>query len=194
VNEATKEEAMTKHFLFGVGMSVAICGAALFGQTTAVGPKVDPTAVIKKASSPPPASAKKTTTAGKNKVKMTTSQTASYWLEELDLDGDGDVEDTNLVWDATDKLLLAYGAVAFTCRNGEPGSAEMLVATNGAGNPRHRPVGSGFWVADLDAGECAAQVAGLWGCKFNTSGKETACGVVSIDEKNKDVVIVTAAK
>jgi hypothetical protein len=34
----------------------------------------------------------------------------------------------------------------------------------------------------------------LWGCTFDASGKETACGVAALDEKSDDLVIVTAAK
>jgi hypothetical protein len=49
-------------------------------------------------------------------------------------------------------------------------------------------------VVDVDKGECGAQAAGLLGCKFDASGAETACGVVTIDEKNDDITIVTASK
>ena len=188
-----EELTMTKYSLL-IGSCVALCGAVLVGQTSNVGPTVKPAAVVKKASTPPAPGGKSATVAGKHKVKMSTTPSASYWLEQVDIDGDGDVEDSNLVWDAADKVLFAYSAVAFTCKNGEPGTAEMLVATNAAGNPRNRPAGSGFWVADLDAGECAAQAAGLWGCKFNASGQETACGAATIDDKTKDIVIVTASR
>ena len=68
------------------------------------------------------------------------------------------------------------------------------VATFAAGNPGKRPAGSGFWVADLDAGECGAQAAALWGCKFDANGSETACGLAALDEKTDELVIVTAAK
>ena len=33
----------------------------------------------------------------------------------------------------------------------------------------------------------------MWGCKFDASGAETACGIATIDEKTDDL-IVTAAK
>lgn len=83
---------------------------------------------------------------------------------------------------------------AFTCKNGGTATAELLVATNGVGNPRNRPAGSGFWLADLDKGECGAQAAALWACKFDASGNETACGVATLDEKTHDLIIATVSK
>jgi hypothetical protein len=167
-------------------------------QSTAVGPVVKPGAVAKKAGTPPPAGAKTTKTAGGNKLKVSTANSAadddSAWVEKLDIDGDGDVEDTNLVWDDEDKVLYAYSVGAFTCKNGGTATAELLVATNGTGNPGNKPAGSGFWLADLDKGDCGAQAAALWGCKFDAGGNETACGAAVLDEKNDDIVIAAASK
>ena len=182
-----------------MGFVAVVAGAAVaIGQGGAPGPAVKPEAVAKKAGTAPPASAKPTKTAGDNKVKIGTANTAtdddSFWVEKLDVDGDGDVEDSNLVWDDEDKVLFAYTTGAFTCKNGGTATADLLVATYAEGNARKRPAGSGFWVADLDKGECGAQAAGLWGCKFDASGSETACGVAVLDEKNDDLVIAAASK
>ena len=89
---------------------------------------------------------------------------------------------------------LSYTVGAFGCKNGGTATAELLIGINAAGNPRKRPAGSGFWVASLDKGECGAQAAGMWGCKFDASGAETACGVAVLDEKTDDLIIATAAK
>lgn len=179
------------------GMLAGLGATGVMGQTK-TGPVAKPAAVAKKAGTAPPATAKTTTTAGGAKTKVSTANNAadsdSFWLEKLDIDGDGDVEDTNLVWDDEDKVLFAYSVGAFTCQNGGTATAELLVVTNAAGNPRNRPAGSGFWLADLDKGECGSQAAALWGCRFDAGGNETACGVVTIDEKNDDIVIVTASK
>src|SRR3989304_5747215 len=43
-------------------------------------------------------------------------------------------------------------------------------------------------------GECGAEEAGLWGCKFDANGNATACGVAVLDEKNDDLVIVTVSE
>jgi hypothetical protein len=180
-----------------VGLLAGAVTLAL-AQSTATGPTVKPAAVAKKAGTAPPASAKPTKTAGGNKVKVSTANSAtdddSFWVEKLDVDGDGDVEDANLVWDDEDKILFAYTVGAFGCKNGGTATAELLVGTYADGNARKKPAGSGFWVADLDKGECGAQAAALWGCKFDASGTETACGVATLDEKNDDLVIVAVSK
>ena len=160
-----------------------LAGASLMlAQSTATGPVV---------------SAKTTTTAGSSDVKVSTANSAGdtdrFWIEKLDIDGDGDVEDSNLVWDDEDKVLYAYSVGAFACRNGGTATADLLVAVYGAGNTSKKPAGSGFWVADLDKGECGAQAAATWGCKFDATGTETACGVASLDEKHDDLVIATAS-
>ncbi len=179
-------------------MAVVVGAAVAFGQGTATGPAVKPGGVAKKAGATPPASAKPAKAAGSNKAKLSTANSAadddSFWIERLDVDGDGDVEDANLVWDDEDKILFVYSVGAFTCKNGGTATAELLVATNAAGNPRKRPAGSGFWVADLDKSECGAQAAGLWGGKFDANDSETACGVAVLDEKNDELVIAAASK
>src|SRR5262245_50163044 len=150
--------------IFGSAGSVLLSQGTT--QGTAAGPAVKPAAVVQKAGSPPPPSAKTTKTAGGNSVTVSTANSAtdddSVWLEKLDVDGDGDMEDANLVWDDEDKVLFAYSVGSFGCKNGGTATSELLIATNGAGNPRNRPAGSGFWVADLDKGECGAQAAALW--------------------------------
>lgn len=192
---------MTNVTRVGTAVIVAVfAGAAslVLAQTTASGPAVKPAAVAKKAGTAAPSSAKPAKSAGGNKAKVSTANSAtdddSFWVEKVDVDGDGDVEDTNLVWDDEDGVLFAYTVGAFSCRNGGTATAELLVATNAPGNPRKRPAGSGFWVADLDKGECGAQAAAMWGCKFDASGNETACGVAVLDEKNDDLTIVTVGK
>ncbi len=183
--------------LLMAGLLVGVGAAAALAQgSTTVGPAVKPAAVAKRATTAPPASATKAKSVGKTAAKTSTANSAtdddSFWVEQLDIDGDGNVEDSNLVWDDEDKVLFAYSDGSFTCKNGATGTGELLIATNAAGNPRKRPVGSGFWVAAVDKSECGAQAAGLFGCRFDASGTETACGMATIDEKNDDLVIVAA--
>jgi hypothetical protein len=173
----------------------------VLAQTSkATEPTVKPTAVTAKAGTTPtpPAGSKTTTTAGVGKMKYSTANSAadndSFWVEKLDVDGDGDVEDTNLVWDDEDKVLFASTTEALECRNGGTAQADLLVATYASGNARQKPAGAGFWLASLDQGECAAQTASMWGCRFDASGNETACGIASLDEKNDDIVIATESK
>jgi hypothetical protein len=194
---------MKKAMSFGIsGIALALMvgmGATLLGEQTTTGPAVKPTAVTKKAATAPPAAGSKTTTtAGANKTKVSTANapadTDSYWVEKLDVDGDGDVEDTNLVWDDEDKVLFASSTGAIGCKNGGTATGDLLVAVYGTGNTVNRPAGSGFWVADLDKGECGVQAAAMWGCKFDASGSDTACGIAVLDEKTDDLIIVAAAK
>ena len=182
----------------GVLVGLFAVVSLVVAQSSATGPSVKPAAIAKKSGAAAPASAKTATTAGRSDLKVSTANGAtdadSFWIEEIDVDGDGDVEDTQLVWDDEDKVLYAYSAGAFACRNGATATAELLIAANAAGNSSKRPAGSGFWVADLDKGECGAQAAVLWGCKFDAHGDDTACGVAALDEKNDDLVIATATR
>ena len=156
----------------------------------ATGVKVNPQTMQKKAQSPPPSNATETSRVGNN-VKMATPAGSVSWAEQLDVDGDGQVDQATLAWDAKDKVLFSNTSGSFTCNNGAPGSGELLIAVNGAGNPRNRPAGSGFWVATLDKGQCGAQTNSMWGCKFDASGNSTACGIAQLDQANEDLVIVT---
>jgi hypothetical protein len=183
----------------GVGITVASAqtpAAAPAAKSTAAGVAVTPAAIARVAAMVPPANATQSQTAGTGAVQVGTannaSDTDSSWNEGIDMDGDGNVEVTSLVWDDEDKVLFAYSAGTFTCRNGATGTGGLLIAVNGAVNPRRRPAGSGFWVAEIDANECGAQAAGIAGCRFDASGNPTACGIVTVDEANDDIVIVTA--
>jgi hypothetical protein len=175
---------------------VVLLGAAVAvaqDQQGAAGVKVNPAAVQKKAQSPPPASATKTGSVGDH-LKMATPAGSVSWAEQLDVDGDGQVDQATLAWDGTDKVLFSNTTGTFTCSNGATGSGELLIAVNGKGNHWNRPAGSGFWLAAVDKGQCGAQTDSLYGCKFDASGTATACGVAQLDEQNEDVVIVTATQ
>ena len=163
-------------------------------QSSSAGLQVNPTQVQKKASTPPPAAGTtKTSSVGQN-VKMATPADSDSWAEQIDVDGNGTAEQTNLVWDGADKVLLSNSTGTFQCSDGSTGTGELLVAVNGAGNTRGRAAGSGFWVASMDKGQCGIPAGSMWGCRFNASGTATACGVATIDQKNNDVIIVTEQK
>lgn len=184
-----------------VGMVLASLAVPSHGQQAAGGPvsvRV-PAAVAAKANAPtPPAGATKKTSIGKGKVAMNTANAAgeddSFWVEEIDLDGDGTAEKTDILWDDEDKVLFLYAEGDFKCRDGGMGAGDMLVAVNGRGNSRGKPAGSGWYLATLDAGECKAAEAAAYGCKFDAQGNATACGIGVLDEKNDELVIATASK
>jgi len=159
-----------------------------------------PAALIAKADDPkPPATASQKTSIGKGKTTANTANgpgdTDSVWVEQIDVDGDGDVEAVSLLWDDEDKVLYVYDENdSLVCADGAPATADLLIAINGKGNARHRPAGSGFYIVSLDATECKAEVAEAFGCKFDAKGNPTACGVADVDDKNDDIIIATASK
>jgi hypothetical protein len=191
--ETTVKNGITKYasFVLPLLVSVAICLAQT--QTSSAPLQVNPAQVQKRAATPPPAGVSKTSSVGQN-VKMATPADSDSWAEQLDVDGNGTAEITNLVWDGQDKVLFSDSFGTFTCQNGGTGSGELFVAVNGAGNKWGRPVGSGFWVASMDKGQCGAQSDALRGCRFDATGSATACGMATLDQKNNDLIIVTAQK
>ena len=167
------------------------------GQT-GVQLKAGPQAMAKANNPTPPANAQQKTSIGKGKATINTknspTDTDSFWVESIDVDGNGTIETANLLWDDEDKVLFISYEDNFKCKNGAPGSGSILMGINGAGNPRKRPAGSGFYVVDFDKSECGMQEAGLWGCRFDANGNPTTCGVAILDEKNDDIIIVTATE
>lgn len=176
-----------------VSVAIGLAQTQTQTQSSSAGLQVNPAQVQKKASTPPPAGTTKTSSVGQN-VKVATPADSDSWAEQIDVDGNGTMEQANLVWDGTDKVLFASSPGTFTCSSGATGTGELLVAVNGAGNTRGRPVGSGFWVASMDKGQCGIPAGTTWGCKFDASGTATACGAATIDQKNNDVILVTAQR
>lgn len=143
----------------------------------------------------PPASAKQSGIVGSDGGAMKTNNSAddtdSMWVQEIDVDGDGNVEKASLLWDDEDKVLFISYKDEFACKKGGMGSGAILIGLNGTGNARNVPVGSGFYTISLDKSECASQSAGLYGCKFDGNGVETACGMAVLDEKSDSLVFFT---
>ena len=175
-----------------VAVAVGLAQTQTQTQSSSAGLQVNPAQVQKKAGTPPPAGTTKTSSVGQN-VRTTTPADSDSWAEQIDVDGNGQAEQTNLVWDSADKVLFSDSTGTFTCSNGATGTGELLVAVNGAGNKRGRPVGSGFWIASVDKNQCGIPAGSFWGCKFDATGTATTCGVATIDQANNDLTIVTAA-
>jgi hypothetical protein len=143
----------------------------------------------------PPASAQTDTAVGWAEASIGTANedqdTDSYWVEDIDFDGDGTSESAELVWDDEDKVLFIGEEGPFTCINGERGEGGLLMAVFADGNPRAKPSGSGWWVTNLDAGECGVKAAGIYGCRFDANGLATSCGSITVDPATDDVTITT---
>jgi hypothetical protein len=183
-----------------VSVCVLVGASALLAQGAAQAPvKANPSAVTKgKAGAPPPANATKGASVGKGKASASTANAAgdtdSVWAEKIDIDGDGNVDDVQVLWDDEDKVLYYSKTGTFTCSSGGTGSGGMLVAVFAAGNSYGKPANSGWWVAEVDKDECKADAAGLVGCKFDGTGANTACGVAIIDNKTDDITFVAVRK
>ena len=186
-------------FLLAVaGAVLALPIASYAGGTTGPVSVQVPAKVTSMADAPKPGSgATKKSSIGKGKAAASTANAAgdddSFWVEEIDVDGDGDVEQTDVLWDDEDKVLFLSASGDFKCQGGGTGTGDMLIAINGKGNPRGRPAGSGWYVVTLDEGECKAEDAGTYGCRFDAKGTATACGAVVVDEKNDEITIATAS-
>ncbi len=114
----------------------------------------------------------------------------SFWAEQLDVDNSGNPVLVDEGWDNRDKVLYISNDRSFTCGNGQPASGSTLMAIYAKGNPRKRPVGSGWWVSELNAGDCGVPVEGLYGCRFDASGNNTDCGQATVQPEVNDVIIV----
>ncbi len=182
-------------------LAAAFGAASALAQGTSQAPvKVQPPAAVKeKANTPaPPATATKATSVGKGKLTAHTANAAgdtdSMWVEKIDIDGDGNVDEASLLWDDEDKVLYMWKDGTFTCANGGTGSGGMLIAIYGKGNSHNKPAGSGWWAAELDKDECAAKTADVYGCNFDANGNPTACGLAAVDDKGDALVIKASTK
>src|SRR5262245_53745178 len=189
--------------LLGVLCVTSLCSACASTPTTpaiakSAGVKVNPAAVQALAAAPnPPANATKRTFIGKDEAAVRTSSAAgdtdSYWVVEIDIDGDGIAEQTGLLWDDEDKVLFAYSDTDAPCISGGMAVVSILVGVYGKDNSHRMPEGSGFYAVYLDATECGIDATGLYGCKFDASGTVTACGEAVVDEAG-DTLTITAGQ
>lgn len=176
-----------------------LASGATSGSAKAPPTDVNPAAVQALAKAPaPPSNATRQATIGMGKAAIKTANTSgesdSVWVEEIDVDGDGAVEETQLLWDDEDKVLFAYAETDVPCDMGGTATAALLIGVNGKGNLRGRPEGSGFYAVYLDATECGAIAAGLFGARFDARGYVTACGEVVINEDTDEITIVAARR
>jgi hypothetical protein len=132
------------------------------------------------------------TNIGKGKTTVTASEPSSFWTEELDVDDDGTVETSNYLYDAQRGILYTYREDNFSCPNGNPESGGILMALYAKGNRANKPVGSGWYLVNLNAGQCAAKKAGAFGCKFDASGNPTECGAGTVNEATGEINLVVA--
>jgi hypothetical protein len=193
---AMRREFMKNKILF-VGLIVAFglsMNAAAQTPASQGAPTVKPGSTLKaKAASPAPAATAKNqtkkTSVGKGKATAKAPAPSSSWTEEVDLHDDGSVETTEFLHDAQRGIIYAYSEDDFICANGKPEKAGILEAAYTAGNKAGQPVGSGYYVVGLNAGQCAAKKAGAYGCKFDADGNPTECGVIAVNDATGEVTV-----
>jgi hypothetical protein len=188
-----KKTILITGFVVAFGLSINASAQSPAAQQGA--PTVKTGSALKaKAASPAPSDTAKNksqkATIGKGKAIAKASAPSSYWTEEVDLHDDGSVETTEFLYDAQRGIVYAYGEDDFTCANGKPEKAGILEAVYAAGNKAGKPVGSGYYVVGLNAGQCAAKKAGAYGCKFDAGGNPTECGAVAVNDATGDVTVV----
>ncbi len=179
---------------FAVAFGFAMSAAAQSSAAQQGAPTVKTGSALKaKAVAPTPSATAKNvsqkTSIGTGAAAVKSSAPSSYWTEEVDLHDDGSVDTTEFLYDAQRGVLYAYGEDDFTCANGKPERAGIMEAVYAAGNKAGEPVGSGYYWVGLNAGQCAAQQAGAYGCKFDANGDPTGCGAITVNDATGVVTV-----
>jgi hypothetical protein len=150
--------------------------------------------LIAKAPAPTPGPSAKNTAVktgiGKGLTSVAAFQPSSFWTEDLDVDDGGALETSDYLYDAQRGILYTYREDDFSCPNGNRESGSILMALYGKDNKENRPVGSGWYLVNVDAGKCAAKKSGTFGCKFDASGNATECGAASVNNATGEIEMV----
>jgi hypothetical protein len=182
-------------FLIPLVLAFCILAAAQTTQQNAPKVKVGTQLATKAATPAPGANAKNNAqkaSVGKGATSVSASQPSPFWTEELDVDDDGVVEDSQYLFDSQRGILYTYREDDFSCPNGNPESGSILMALYTKGNPKNKPVGSGWYVVNLNAGQCAAKEAGTFGCKFDANGNATECGAATVNNATGEIDVAVA--
>src|SRR5215469_15818310 len=93
---------------------------------------------------------------GKGATAVKASQPSSFWVEDVDVDADAvDINILDPEGRGLRGMLYTYREDDFACPNGKPDSGSILMALYAKGNPAHKAVGSGWYVVNLNTGQCA---------------------------------------
>jgi hypothetical protein len=129
---------------------------------------------------------------GKGQLAASVAQPSSFWTEELDVDDDGVAETSDFLYDAQNGILYTYREDDFACADGATANGGILEALYADGNKAGKPVGSGWYTVNLNATQCGAKNAGVYGCRFDADGNPTTCGVATINSQTGDIDVVVA--
>ena len=186
------------------GMVVgAACVAILAGAQAPPGPittpnvQVAPTVAALAANPGPSPRAKNQGTKmsiGSPAASVKASGPSAYWTDMVDVDGDGVEEDNQFLFDKKRGMLYTYRNDNYSCADGTQQTGDVLMGIYVQGNMAGRPSGSGWFVVAVNAGQCGEKKAGLFGCRFDASGKPTTCGTAKVKEESGEVDVTIMKK
>lgn len=190
-----------KSILICAGIAVAAGMAAQAsgqGMPLPPGPMPVPTVNVgpqaaAKAANPVPSPAAKNqgqkTMIGVGPASVRASGPSAYWTDMVDIDGDGVEEDTQFLFDKQRGILYTYKQDNYQCASGVSQSGDVLMGIYTQGNNAGQPSGAGWFVVSVQAGQCGEKKAGLYGCRFNASGKPTTCGKAKVKEESGELEV-----
>jgi hypothetical protein len=170
---------------------VVLAGAqAPPGPITTPNVQVAPTVAALAANPAPSPKAKNQSTKvriGSPAASVKASGPSAYWTDMVDIDGDGVEEDNQFLFDKKRGMLYTYRNDKYQCADGIPQRGDVLMGIYVQGNTAGRPSGSGWFVVAVNAGQCGEKKAGLFGCRFDASGKPNTCGTAKVKEESGEV-------
>jgi hypothetical protein len=184
---------MTRILVFIALLTTAI---ALSAQGTAGPVNFEPSIELQnRAMSPSPAAnAVKQAAIGRGSTMIDSGDPKSMlWSESIDISA-GNVVNTQMLWDPTSKIFYAFASTTLRCTHGKTVEGGILIGIYGKKNFLGKAAGSGWWVVELQQGQCEAPLAGLYGCKFSPRAQVLACGRVEIDARINDMAIVESTR
>ena len=189
---------MKKEWVWAGMVAAAGMAALTSGQGLPPGPmptptvNVGPVAAVKAANPTPSPAAKnqsQKTAIGAGPASVKASGPSAYWTDLVDIDGDGVEEDTQFLFDKQRGILYTYKLDNYQCANGTSQNGNVLMGLYTQGNNAGRPSGSGWFVVSVQAGQCGEKKAGLFGCRFDASGKPTTCGTAKVKEDSGELEV-----
>jgi hypothetical protein len=179
--------------VFAVGLAAPLSGQGLPpGAMPTPTVNVGPLAAAKAANPTPSATAKnqgQKTGIGVGAVSVKASGPSAYWTDLVDIDGDGVEEDTQFLFDKPRGILYTYKRDNYQCADGTSQSGDVLMGIYTQDSIAGKS-GSGWYVVSVKAGQCGEKKSGLFGCRFNPSGKPTTCGTAKVKEESGELEVV----
>ena len=193
-----KEALVAAGWVAVAGLAVMVAAAqAPPGPITTPNVQVAPTVAALAANPAPSAKAKnqsQKTSIGSPAASVKASGPSAYWTDMVDVDGDGVEEDNQFLFDKQRGMLYTYRNDKYACADGTPQRGDVLMGIYVQGNTGGRPSGSGWFVVAVNAGQCGEKKAGLFGCRFDASGKPTTCGTAKVKEESGEVDVTILKK